>query len=206
MNKRIYISKSVLCLCLASLFLLASCSINPTPGRVGGTEVRYDDANAVETVSADYGSTDLQNTAEFMTQSLLSSSIIADSAQKPRIRMHQIKNYTDEHIDTKGIADKIRVKLLRSGQVVFLADSANLDQVFEERDFTESTTVKNVEAMTASDYILTGSVRSISKRSKDITDVFYQITLELTSPQSGEIIWAEEKEIRKVETKARFGW
>ncbi|MGL4208083.1 MAG: hypothetical protein ACRCTY_01715 [Candidatus Adiutrix sp.] len=36
--------------------------------------------------------------------------------------------------------------------------------------------------------------------------MFYQITLELTHTQSGEIIWADEKEIRKVATKARFGW
>ena len=93
----------------------------------------------------------------------------------PRVRLHQIKNYTDEHIDGKGIADKIRIKLMQSGKVRFLADSENLDQVFDERDLTESTTVKaGNSAMAASDYILTGSVRSIRKRSDKLADVFYQ--------------------------------
>ncbi len=207
MNKTTkHIGNNTLILLAIISVILTSCSPKPTPGRVGSGDINYDDASAVETVSMEYGSTDLQTIAEFMTQSLINSPVIMEAPQKPRIRLHHIKNYTTEHIDTKGIADKIRVKLLRSGKVVFLADGANLDQVFEERDLNEATTTQTTSSMTASDYILTGSVRSINKRSKEISDVFYQITLELTNTQKGEIVWAEEKEIRKVASKAKFGW
>lgn len=197
---------AVLSLALLSALLLSACG-GPRPGRVGDGSVYYEDAGAVETVTANYGSTDLQTTAEFITQSLLGSRWIAEAPMPPRIRLHQIKNYTDEHIDGKGIADKIRIKLMQSGKVRFLADSENLDQVFDERDLTESTTVKaGNTAMAASDYILTGSVRSIRKRSDKLADVFYQFTLELVDHQSGEIVWADEKEIRKVSTKPTVGW
>jgi PBP1b-binding outer membrane lipoprotein LpoB len=138
---------------------------------------------------------------------MLASPVISKAANPPLIRLREVKNYTDEHLDAKGITDKIRVQLMRSGTVRFLADNANLGDVFAERDLTEAVTerVEN-DLMLETNYILTGAVRSIRKRTSDIGDVYYQITLELTDPQKGEILWADEKEIRKVTTRPRVGW
>lgn len=198
---------SALFLLLSALLLLAACT-GPRTGRVMGEgEVSYEDPKAVETVTTAWGSTDLQNTAEAMTQSLLASRWITGAQNPPKIRLREVKNYTDEHLDTKGITDKIRVQLLRSGQVRFLADDANLGDVFAERDLTEAVTVRGEnKLMLDTDYIITGAVRSIRKRTKEVGDVYYQITLELVDPQSGEILWTDEKEIRKVTTNPRIGW
>lgn len=201
--------RAILCLSfsLALSLALAGCG-GPQTGRVSGDgEVVYEDAQAVETVTMKWGSTDLQNTAESMTQSLLASRWVANAESPPKIRLREVKNLTDEHIDTKGVTDKIRVQLLRSGYVRFLADEANLGEVFAERDLTEAATKRGEnKLLTDTDYIITGSVRSITKRTKTVGDVFYQITLELTDPQSGEIVWADEKEIRKRTTKPKIGW
>lgn len=187
--------------------LLAACG-GPQTGRVSGDgEVTYDDAQAEETVTTQWGSTDLQTTAENMTQSLLASRWIVHASAPPKIRLREVKNYTDEHIDTKGITDKIRVKLLKSGTVEFLADEHNLGDVFAERDLTEAATKRGENLLLEdTDYIITGSVRSIRKRTKTVGDVYYQITLELTDPQSGSIKWADEQEIRKRTTKPKIGW
>ena len=142
-----------------------------------------------------------------MTQSLLASRWIVRASEPPKIRLREVKNYTDEHIDTKGITDKIRVLLLKSGTVRFLADDGNLDDVFAERDLTEAATTRGEnKLLTDTDYIITGALRSVRKRTKTVGDVYYQITLELADPQSGEIIWADEKEIRKRTTKPKLGW
>ena len=188
-------------------FVLSACS-GPQTGRITGEgEVVYEDAQAEETVTTKWGSTDLQMTAESMAQSLLSSRWIAQASSPPKVRLRDVKNYTDEHIDTKGMTDKIRIKLLNSGQVRFLTDKSNMDDVFEERDFNElATNRKENKLMMDADYIITGSVRSIRKRTKNVGDVYFQITLELTDPQSGEIKWADEKEIRKRTTKPSIGW
>lgn len=193
---------------LCSLILVLAACGGPKTGRVGGDgEVVYEDAEAEETVNTQWGSTDLQLTAESMTQSLLASPWITKTEAAPKIRLREVKNYTDEHIDTKGITDKIRVKLLQSGAVRFLADENNLDDVMAERALTETATVRGEnKLMTDTDYIITGSVRSIRKRTKTVGDVFYQITLELVDPQSGEIRWADGKEIRKRTTKPKLGW
>lgn len=188
--------------------LLSGCATAGGAGMVGyDSKVKYGDAKAVETVTADFGSTDLQSTAEALTQSLLESRYIAKAAQPPKIRLRTVNNLTYEHIDTKAITDKIRIKLLKSGQVRFLADKANLDEVHDERGLTASSTVKesnrNIED---SDYIVTGNVRSIKKANDSVKDVYYNVSLELVSPQSGEIVWADEKEIRKVTSKSSVGW
>jgi len=188
--------------------LFSGCATTGGAGRVGGdSNVKYGDAQAVESVTADFGSSDLQSTAELMTQSLLETRYIEKAQQPPKIRLRDVKNQTLEHIDTKAITDKIRIKLLKSGSVRFLADTSNLDQVNDERDFTETATKKTtVKAMTDSDYIVTGTVRSIKKANSNIQDVYYNISLELVDPQSGEILWADEKEIRKVTKKPSLGW
>ena len=190
----------------ASLF--SGCSTKGGSGVVAGDgSVSYGDSKAVETLTADFGSSDLQATAEKMTQSLLETRYISKAQQPPKVRLRDVKNQTYEHIDTKAITDKIRIKLLNSGAVRFLADKSNLDQVNDERDLTETSTKKtSVKAMTNSDYIITGTVRSIKKATKDVQDVYYNISLELVDPQSGEILWADEKEIRKTTNKSSIGW
>jgi len=171
------------------------------------SNVKYGDAKAVETVTADFGSSDLQSTAETLTQSLLESRYIVKAQQPPKVRLRSVENKTYEHIDTKAITDKIHIKLLKSGQVRFLADTSNLNQVNAERDLTVTATTKTkMKAMTDSDYIITGNVRSIKKANDDIKDVYYNVSLELVDPQSGEILWADEKEIRKVTSKSSVGW
>lgn len=173
----------------------------------GGPNVQYGDPDDVEIVTSSWGSTDLQTTAEAMTQSLLDSRWIASAQASPKVRLREVRNMTDEHIDTKGMTDKIRVKLLKSGMVRFLADDANMDQVFNERDFTESVTRRGEnKPMADTDYIVTGTVRSIRKVTKKQADLYYQITLELVDPQSGEIVWADEKEIRKISENPKVGW
>ena len=195
-------------LSLAVAALLSGCATTGGSGQAAGDgNVKYGDEKAVETVNADFGSTDLQATAEMMTQSLLESRYIARAVQPPKIRLRDVKNQTYEHIDTKAITDKIRIKLLKSGSVRFLADKSNLGQVNDERDFTETSTKKTtVKPMTDTDYIVTGTVRSIKKASSSVQDVYYNISLELVDPQSGEIVWADEKEIRKVVKKPSLGW
>ena len=189
--------------------LFNGCSVpSGGAGMVGyDSNVKYGDAKAVETVTADFGSTDLQTTAETLTQSLLESRYISKAAQPPKIRLRTVNNLTYEHIDTKAITDKIRIKLLKSGQVRFLADTANLDEVYDEQGLRESMSKKVIDqTIDDSDYIVTGNVRSIKKANETVKDVYYNISLELVNPKSGEIVWADEKEIRKVTSKSSVGW
>ncbi len=203
-----FMSKIIGSAAVAAL-LFSGCATTGGAGKVDGgdSNVAYGDAKAVETVTADFGSTDLQATAEMMAQSLLEVRYIAKAQQPPKVRLMEVRNQSYEHIDTRAITEKIRSKLLKSGSVRFVADSANLGQVNEARDFLEtSTKKKNVKAMTDFDYVITGTVRSIKKANANVQDNYYSIMLQLVDPQSSEILWEDEKEIRKVSKKSSLGW
>ncbi|MFQ5750026.1 MAG: penicillin-binding protein activator LpoB, partial [Planctomycetota bacterium] len=69
----------------------------------GGTTVRYEDPAKVETLSSDFGSTDLLMIAQKMTQSFTNSNVWG--ADKPRIVFGGVKNRTRQHLDTQNITD-----------------------------------------------------------------------------------------------------
>lgn len=203
------LTKTSLLLSISAIALLFNgCATPGGAGMVGyDSNVKYGDAKAVETINADFGSTDLQTTAESMTQSLLESRFISNTHQTPKVRLRTVNNLTYEHIDTKAITDKIRIKLLKSGKVRFLADKANLDEVHDEREFALGHSGKESNKnLDSADYIVTGNVRSIKKANDSVKDVYYNISMELVDPQSGEVLWADEKEIRKTTSKASVGW
>ncbi|MGA1865714.1 MAG: penicillin-binding protein activator LpoB, partial [bacterium] len=80
----------------------------------GGMKVNYGDPGAVETVTVDYGSTDLQTIAEAMIESLLVHPALEG---RPVVYVSRIRNKTSEHIDTEAITDKIKTAMLKSGKV-----------------------------------------------------------------------------------------
>ena len=184
-------------LCL-SLCLVTACGgsrKDAKPDEAGGP--RYADPTEAQAATRQWSTSDLLQTAEAMTQSLLESEYIAKSREKPRVRLREVKNETYENLDTRSIGDRIRVGLLKSGRVIFLADDGNLGEVRKEQEFnTNLAKAENVPLMT-SDYILTGAVRSTRRTVGGASDIFYEISLQLTDAR-GQIVWGDIKDIRKV--------
>jgi penicillin-binding protein activator len=181
-----------------SVAALAACS---------GPQVRYGDAKAVETVNANYGSTDLQMIAEAMTRSLLQSKAISGSKDAPIVTLADVKNKTSEYIDTRVITDKIRTQLLKSGQVRFAVSVTEMQNQTEElkrqnqSGLYKNSTIAKTGNMQGAQYRIEGSIASIVKNTKDVKDVYYVFNLNLVNNESGLIEWADEKEIRKTSTR-----
>jgi penicillin-binding protein activator len=172
--------------------------------------VEYGDATATETLTIDFGSTDLQMIAERMVESLLASPAV-QQGNRPVILVSGVRHKTDEHIDTKALTDKIRTALFHSGVVQFVADEVR-DEVIEELKYqTDSGTVdpetrKRIGKLVGPGYLLMGEITSIRKKAGRQTDLYFKITLNLVEIETGLIRWAEEKEIRKEKTKEWIGW
>lgn len=181
-----------------SVAALAACS---------GPQVRYGDAKAVETVNADYGSTDLQMIAESMTRSLLQSKAISRSKDAPIVTLADVKNKTSEYIDTRVITDKIRTQLMKSGQVRFAVSITEMQNQTDElkrqnqSGLYKNSTIAKTGNMQGAQYRIEGSIASIVKNTKDIKDVYYVFNLNLINNESGLLEWADEKEIRKTATR-----
>ena len=168
-------------------------------------QVRYGDAKGVETVTNQFGSTDLQMIAESMTRSLLQAPVVV-SSNLPIVTVQEVKNKTSEYIDTRSITDSIRAELQKSGKVRFAVDAAAMEQQVEELERQQSELYEREKAvemgrMAGAQYRLEGNITSIVKQAKDIKDVYYKFNLQMWNVRNGLLEWSDEKEIRKTTTK-----
>jgi uncharacterized protein (TIGR02722 family) len=170
----------------------------------------YGDPTAQETLTIDFGSTDLQMIAEKMVQSLLASSVL-QAGERPVVLVGRVRNRTDEHIDTVSITDKIRTTLLQSGRICFAAGEVR-DQVVRELEYqagsghVDPDTRKRLGKLVGPGFLLTGQISSIRKKSGRKTDLYFLFTLNLVELETGLIRWSAEKEIRKNQKTPLLGW
>jgi hypothetical protein len=194
--------KSVVAL-LGLAVLLGGCS----------NKVSYGDAQAVETTTVDFGSTDLQKIAGEMTESMLSSGSVAQITQgnRPIVFVESIKNKTSEHIDTESVTDSISTKLLNSGKFRFV-DMDRVEAVRTQLNFQNTDELVNQNTaiqfgkMVGAQYMLYGNLSSIVKNAGSDKDVYYKMTMRLMDLETGLIEWADETEIRKQQEKSLLGW
>lgn len=164
---------------------------------VGYGNISYGDTKAVETVTNEFGSTDLQMIAESMTRSLLQNPLMR---QRPLITVSEVKNKTSEYIDTRNITNTIKTQLNKAG-IRFATDTSTMQQQTDELMRQNQSGLYGKKAgmgrMRGAKYLLTGEITSIVKRTSDFKDVYYKFTLMLKNVEEGIDEWQDEKEIRK---------
>ncbi len=175
-------------------------------------KVSYGDAQATETTTIDFGSTDLQTIAAEMVDSMMMSGSVAAITrdQRPIVFVERIKNKTSEHIDTESITDTISTKMLNSGKFRFVdmdrVESARQQLNFQNTDeLVNQSTAIQFGKMVGAQYMLYGNLSSIVKNAGSDKDVYYKMTMRLMDLETGLIEWADETEIRKAQSKSLFG-
>lgn len=164
---------------LSLLFLLQGCN-STTAGKV----VRIDPREIKDT-DANYGSEDLHIFTKSMIQSMLRTKILNVSKVSLALNEIQIASGLDEHIDTKLIQNTLRTHLIRTSKVDFI-DHEHRAKIKKEIQV---------------DYLLGGDIHAIKKDTLSSIDNFYVLSLRLTNSKTSDIVWTEEKEIRKIVTK-----
>ena len=148
--------------------------------------------------------------AEKMVNSMLRIPLF-ERGERPVVFVSSVKNKTMEHIDTKGVTDKIRTAMIKSGKVRFTATSDIPTEILDQLEYQRGSglvdprTRKEYGKQIGADYILYGEIGSIVKRAGRRKDVYYKITLNLVDIQTAIIEWADEKEIRKTQKKPILG-
>jgi uncharacterized protein (TIGR02722 family) len=188
------------------LTLAAALAAAALAGGCASEKTRYGDARAVETVTNEFGSTDLQMMAESMARSMNQAPVIA-AANLPVVTVQEVRNKTSEYIDTRAITDSIRSELQKGGRVRFAVDAAAMKQQTDElkRQQDSGLYAKEQAAqmgqMVGAQYRLEGNIVSIVKQVKDTKDVYYKLNLQLWNIRNGLLEWSDEKEIRKTTTR-----
>lgn len=189
------------------------------------SSLKYEDPGATDTVTIDFGTGDLQVLAADMVDSLTASPALAryDATGRtdPRVVLvlGGVENRTSEHIDTSGITDEMRVRLLQSGRFRVASAERGQDAVGDQVRFQQGSgrvdpaTAKAFGAQVGADLVIWGTLRSIEKeRGRSIASggtktalQDYQFVLTAADITSGEELWANSKYIRKLEKTGIFG-
>lgn len=170
-----------------------------------GPQVSYEDEGAVETFTIGFGSTDVQMMAEEMIGDLNTFPHLPRKAADDSrliVLLSQVRNKTSEHVDMRNVMNTIRTGLLRGGRFRFAADKERRQEILDELQYMESGVVDPAQAkkfgrQVGADVFLSGELTSIDKRHDGDRLIHYKLTLMLENIETAEIVWINEKEIRK---------
>ena len=170
------------------------------------TKGTYEDPKTIALLDDRFNENDMQLIANKVVDSILKAPL---NRPEPAIMLGKMRNRTTEHIDMVALSDKIKTALIQSGKVRFV-DVTNRKDIATEYDYQQSGYVDPTQAkapgkQTGSDLILTGTLSAnVQEVGKDKL-IYYKATFQLTDLVSSEIIWTDEKEIRKAYKKRSIG-
>lgn len=156
---------------------------------------------------------DVRRTVEKMVDSMLADrDFIADvGGRRPVLDITGIKNRSTMHLDMASITDSIRTKLVRSRKFRFMDRATSADDLQFMNDqaqsgLTDATKAVRAGKQSAAQMYLYGALTEMRDQTNGVTDRYFKFTLNLKDLSSGEIVWADEQEIRKEQTNNRLGF
>jgi hypothetical protein len=193
-------------LVVLSAALLSSCASSPRVTRIETT--------TPTDLSGRWNDTDSRLVAEEMIRDVLQrpwlQNHVAQTAQKPAMIVGLIRNLSSEHISTETFIKDIERELINSGQVRIVASRGERqdirDERFEQQHFASEETMKEWAKELGADYMLIGSIKTITDAVEGTRVVYYQTDLELAQIESTEKVWIGSKKIKKVIERGKVRW
>ena len=174
--------------------------------------MQYGDAGSAKPLSTEFGSSDLQQIAETMVDSMISFPPMVEmtTSRRPVVSVDKVKNKTMQHIDTESVTDSIRTKLIRSGKFRFIdrtTDAQTVEELKTQHDsgLVDKKTAVDFGQQIGAEFLLTSNFSEIRQKAGSTTDVYYKFTMSLKNLKTGILEWSDEKEIRKVFKRGTFG-
>lgn len=156
---------------------------------------------------------DIRRTVEKMVDSMLEDQefIKEIGGNRPVLDVAQIQNRSTMHVDTESITDSIRTKLVRSRRFRFLDHKTSGEDVAIMNNqalngLTDPSKAIRPGQQSAAQMYLYGALTEMRQQVNGVTDRYYKFTLNLKDLKSGELVWTDEQEIRKEQTKSTFGF
>jgi uncharacterized protein (TIGR02722 family) len=186
--------------------LLAACG--------GQRKVTRLDVNETVDLSGKWNDTDSRLVAEEMISDCLSRVWITDFAaakgRKPVVIVGNIRNLSNEHINTETFATDFERELINSGKVRFVAAKDQREELRDERrdqqKYSSEETFKKFGKEVGADFMLLGTISTISDQIEGKRVQFYQTDLELINIETNEKVWIGTKKIKKEVEQKNLKW
>jgi penicillin-binding protein activator len=165
---------------------------------------------------ATYDFSDKNKIVERLVSPLLSAPVFPVSDKKPILIVYPVVNETSEHINTGGITDAIRMRLIQAGRFRFInerqRENIQEETSYQDGGFVDPAMRVEKGRQLGADYILSGTLRSIeSKQAKQMRlfkkeRIYYSLDLTMTDLKTGEIVYADQAELAREASKPIIGW
>lgn len=178
------------------------------------TSVKRVDVDETIDLSGQWNDTDSRLVAEEMIGDVLSRTWVQDfrlrhSGKAPVVIVGTVRNRSDEHINTRTFVKNLERELINSGEVDFVAASGEREDIRAERQdqaaYSSEETAKEEGQEIGADFMLYGSINTITDRIEGKQVKYYQVNLELSHIETNRKVWIGEKKIKKVVKKSRVG-
>jgi curli biogenesis system outer membrane secretion channel CsgG len=127
--------------------------------------------------------------------------LLASTRSEITVAPATIKNESSQPINTAILTDRLIDKLVASTapRVRYLARE-QLDAVTKEREAKREGVFSTTEEkqLLGADYLLTGRITSLSKRSEGDRGDYFQLSFRLVDAESSAIVWANQYAFKKV--------
>ncbi len=138
----------------------------------------------------------------------LSDHRVANQGAAPSVIVGTVRNRSDEHINTQTFVKDLERALVNSGRVDLVASSQERMEIRAERKdqagHSSEETAKEEGQEIGADFMLQGSINTISDRIEGKEVKYFQVNLELIHIQSHKKVWLGEKKIKKMVEKKKF--
>jgi len=190
---------------ILSFFMFSGCA---------STKVERIDVDETVDLSGQWNDTDSRMVSEEMIKDVMSRSWLerykrANRGHTPAVIVGSIRNRSDEHINTRTFVKDLERALVNSGEVDFVTSSGEREELREERvdqaAHASEETAKEEGQEIGADFMLQGSINTITDRIEGKQVKYYQVNLELVQIENHKKVWLGEKKIKKFVKQSRFG-
>jgi len=191
--------------------LAAACGLLFLAGCGSSKQVTRLEADTTTDLSGEWNDTDSRLVANEMIGDVTASPWVGEftkaEKRKPTVIVGKITNRTTEHIEVKTFVKDLERSMLNSGQVDFVADAGEREQLRDERKDqakqASEETQKGPGKESGADFMLIGNISSIVDQVAGEKTKFYQVNMELVNIESNKKVWIGEKKLKKAISQDR---
>ena len=165
-------------------------------------------------LSGRWNDTDARLVSSQMIKNCLEGNWISEfnktNGRDPVVIVGTIENKSSEHIESAVFVKSLEADLINSGKVVFVASKVERPEVREERvdqgkgGWTDPATIKAIGKETGADFMLRGSIFTVTDDTKGKYAILYQVNLELIDMTTNQVRWMEQTELKKIVQKSKY--
>ena len=104
----------------------------------------------------------------------------------------------------------MEIAFVESGEVVLVANTEERDPLRDERMsqqiFANPATAKALAMETGADFMLLGSVKTVTDREGSKTVQTYYVSAQMVELETTRIVWLDESTIKKVIDRSAYTW